>query len=73
MISGPTLAGAFLRLGLIDKLLLFVAPKLIGGDDAPSLFAGHGAPTMADVIEARALGVERVGDDVLLTAYLTEV
>jgi diaminohydroxyphosphoribosylaminopyrimidine deaminase / 5-amino-6-(5-phosphoribosylamino)uracil reductase len=70
--GGPTLAGAFLRAGLIDKLLLFVAPKLIGGDDAPGLFAGRGAPTMADAFALRGIGVERVGDDVLLTAYLRE-
>lgn len=71
--GGPTLAGAFLRAGMIDKLLLFVAPKVIGGDDAPPLFAGPGAPTMADAVVARQLEVEHVGDDVLLTAYLTEV
>ena len=71
--GGPTLAGAFLRSGLIDKLLLFIAPKLIGGDDAPSLFAGPGAPTMADAIETQACDVEVLGSDVLLTSYLAEV
>jgi diaminohydroxyphosphoribosylaminopyrimidine deaminase / 5-amino-6-(5-phosphoribosylamino)uracil reductase len=70
--GGPTLAGAFLRAGLIDKLLLFVAPKLVGGDDAPPLFAGPGAHALADAILVGELEVERVGDDLLLTAYLTE-
>jgi diaminohydroxyphosphoribosylaminopyrimidine deaminase / 5-amino-6-(5-phosphoribosylamino)uracil reductase len=70
--GGPTLAGAFLRAGLIDKLLLFVAPKLVGGDDAPSLFAGPGARSLADAIPAGELEVEQVGDDLLLTAYLNE-
>lgn len=71
--GGPTLAGAFLRSGLIDKLLLFVAPKLIGGDDAPSLFGGPGALTMADAIDTQACDVEVLGSDVLLTSYLAEV
>ena len=68
--GGPTLAGAFLREGLIDKLLLFVAPKLVGGDDAPSLFAGPGAPTMVEVYSAHDIKLERLGSDVALTAYL---
>jgi diaminohydroxyphosphoribosylaminopyrimidine deaminase / 5-amino-6-(5-phosphoribosylamino)uracil reductase len=70
--GGPTLAGAFLRAGLIDKLLLFVAPKLIGGDDAPPLFAGAGARTLADAIALHGLEASPVGDDVLLTAYVNE-
>jgi diaminohydroxyphosphoribosylaminopyrimidine deaminase/5-amino-6-(5-phosphoribosylamino)uracil reductase len=70
--GGPTLAGAFLRAGLIDKLLLFVAPKLIGGDDAPPLFAGPGARSLAEAIPVGELEVEQIGDDLLLTAYVSE-
>jgi diaminohydroxyphosphoribosylaminopyrimidine deaminase/5-amino-6-(5-phosphoribosylamino)uracil reductase len=71
--GGPTLAGAFLRERAIDKLLVFMAPKLIGGDDAPSPFGGPGAPTMAEAVAAHDLGLERIGEDILLTAYLAEV
>ncbi len=70
--GGPTLAGAFLWAELIDKLLLFVAPKLVGGDDAPPLFAGPGARSLAEAIPVGELEVEQVGDDLLLTAYLNE-
>lgn len=70
--GGPTLAGAFLRAGLIDKLLLFVAPKLIGGDDAPPLFAGPGVRTLADAVPLSSLEVTPVGEDLLLTAYIHE-
>jgi diaminohydroxyphosphoribosylaminopyrimidine deaminase/5-amino-6-(5-phosphoribosylamino)uracil reductase len=70
--GGPTLAGAFLRAGLIDKLLLFVAPKLVGGDDAPALFAGPGARFLAEAVPVEELEVEQVGDDLLLTAYVNE-
>jgi diaminohydroxyphosphoribosylaminopyrimidine deaminase / 5-amino-6-(5-phosphoribosylamino)uracil reductase len=68
--GGPTLAGAFLRAGFLDKLVLFVAPKLVGGDDSPPLFAGPGAPTMAEAISLSELEVDRIGDDLVLTAYL---
>ena len=70
--GGPTLAGAFLRAGLIDKLLLFIAPKLVGGDDAPPLFAGPGARSLAESVPVGELEVEQLGDDLLLTAYLNE-
>jgi diaminohydroxyphosphoribosylaminopyrimidine deaminase/5-amino-6-(5-phosphoribosylamino)uracil reductase len=70
--GGPTLAGAFLRAGVLDKLVLFVAPTLVGGDDAPPLFAGPGAPTMAEAIALSGLEVDRAGEDVVLTAHVRE-
>jgi diaminohydroxyphosphoribosylaminopyrimidine deaminase/5-amino-6-(5-phosphoribosylamino)uracil reductase len=70
--GGPTLAAAFLRAGILDKLVLFVAPTLIGGDDAPPLFAGPGAERLADAIPLSGLEVGRVGEDVVLTAYIRE-
>jgi diaminohydroxyphosphoribosylaminopyrimidine deaminase/5-amino-6-(5-phosphoribosylamino)uracil reductase len=63
--GGPTLAGAFLEAGLVDKLLLFVAPTLAGR--GPQLVAGLSAP-----LRAHALTGRRVGEDVLLDAYLRE-
>jgi len=70
--GGPTLAGAFLRAGLLDKLVLVVAPTLIGGDDAPPLFAGPGAATLAEAIGLSGLEIDRAGEDVVLTAYIRE-
>ena len=63
--GGPTLAGAFVRAGLVDKLLLFVAPTLSG--DGPGLLDRLDAPVALTGLSARA-----VGDDVLLEAYLRE-
>lgn len=63
--GGPTLATAFLEADLVDKLLLFVAPKL----------AGAGEPFLTPLPSARTLShlrTERVGDDVLLEAYVHE-
>jgi diaminohydroxyphosphoribosylaminopyrimidine deaminase / 5-amino-6-(5-phosphoribosylamino)uracil reductase len=70
--GGPTLAGAFLRADLIDKLVLFVAPKLVGGDDAPPLFAGPGVHVLADAVSVTSVEISRVGEDVLVTGYLHE-
>ena len=63
--GGPTLAGAFLRAGFVDKLLLFVAPTLSGS-----------GPGIADRLDAQLplarLTSRPIGDDVLLEAYLRE-
>ena len=63
--GGPTLATAFMQAGLIDKLLVFVAPKLAGC--GPTLFGEFDEP-----VELRRFETRRVGEDVLLTAYVNE-
>ena len=64
--GGPTLAGAFVDAGLVDKLLVFVAPTL----------AGEGAGPLAVLPEPQTLTrltAEPSGEDVLLTAYVHEL
>ena len=63
--GGPTLAGAFFAAGLVDKLLLFVAPVL--GGDGPRFLERLPAPVAVRGLEARP-----VGKDVLLRAYVHE-
>ena len=63
--GGPTLASAFMGAGLIDKLLVFVAPKLAGS--GPTLFGELDEP-----VELHRLETRMVGEDVLLTAYVNE-
>ena len=63
--GGPTLASSFLREGLVDKLLLFVAPTLAGSGRRWVDELGAGLPLAG-------LEAERVGDDLLLTGYIRE-
>ncbi len=63
--GGPTLAAAFLEQDLVDKLLVFVAPKLSG--EGPGMLAGLAGPLELTRLEARS-----VGDDVVLQAYVHE-
>jgi diaminohydroxyphosphoribosylaminopyrimidine deaminase / 5-amino-6-(5-phosphoribosylamino)uracil reductase len=60
--GGPTLAASFLGEGLVDKLMLFVAPRI----------AGVGQRFESGPLTLTRLTAERLGDDVLLTAYVHE-
>jgi len=68
--AGPTLAGAAVEAGLVDELVLYLAPHLMG-DAARGLFHLPGVGRMADRIPLRITDVRAVGPDWRLTATLT--
>ena len=61
--GGATVAGELHRAGLVDRYVVYLAPALLGGDDAPGLFRGPGAATIADAWRGRIESVVTVGDD----------
>ena len=63
--GGARMAGAFFRADLVDKLLLFVAPKLSG--EGPGLVIA-----LPEAVSLPRLSSRRIGQDVLLTAYVHE-
>jgi len=63
--GGPTLAAAFLEGGLVDKVLVFVAPRISG--EGPGMLEGLPRPLELTRMQARP-----IGDDVLIQAYLAE-
>jgi len=63
--GGARVHARFLEEGLVDRLAVFVAPKLAGEDGVPFL-ASRGPSRMADAIRLDEVQVERVGDDVLV-------
>jgi diaminohydroxyphosphoribosylaminopyrimidine deaminase / 5-amino-6-(5-phosphoribosylamino)uracil reductase len=63
--GGPTLAAAFLGADLVDKLVVFVAPRLSG--DGPGLLSALPSPVSLSHLTGRP-----VGEDVLLEAYVRE-
>ncbi len=66
--GGRSLAAAALNSGLINRLQVYVAPKLLGGVGLSGLFAGEGCSMMKDALSLGNLQVEKVGDDLLLSA-----
>jgi diaminohydroxyphosphoribosylaminopyrimidine deaminase/5-amino-6-(5-phosphoribosylamino)uracil reductase len=67
--GGPMLAGLLLDAGLVNKTTFFVAPMIIGGQDAPSAIGGDGAERIADARQLENVSVERRGRDIEITGY----
>ena len=66
--GGGTVVGTLLDDEHIDCVHAFVAPKLIGGEDAPGPVRGLGAETMDEAVEAQNVELESIEGDVLVTA-----
>jgi diaminohydroxyphosphoribosylaminopyrimidine deaminase / 5-amino-6-(5-phosphoribosylamino)uracil reductase len=64
--AGPTLAGEFIRSGLVDELVVYMAPVVLG-HSANGLFNLPALERMCDRCEFDWHDVERVGDDLRLT------
>jgi diaminohydroxyphosphoribosylaminopyrimidine deaminase/5-amino-6-(5-phosphoribosylamino)uracil reductase len=65
---GPTLAGAFIARHLVDELVLYVAPKLLGSDAAP--LARIGVAGLQNMPDFEFREVRQIGEDVRLTLKL---
>ncbi|MCF8071858.1 MAG: bifunctional diaminohydroxyphosphoribosylaminopyrimidine deaminase/5-amino-6-(5-phosphoribosylamino)uracil reductase RibD [Desulfarculaceae bacterium] len=69
--GGAGLAWSLLDAGLVDEVMYFHAPKIVGGLDAPPMVAGPGARSMDQAFLASRPLVRRFGDDVMLWARLS--
>lgn len=61
--GGPRLAASFHREGLVDRYVVHLAPAVAGGDDGRAVFAGPGAPSIADVWRGRITATRLLGPD----------
>lgn len=67
--GGPFLGGLMLEAGLVNKVTFFVAPMIIGGQDAPSAIGGAGAEKIADALQLAQVEISQHGRDVEITGY----
>jgi|SRR6185295_12669617 len=66
---GPDLAFNAVQAGIIDKIVMFVAPKLLGGD-AVQAIGGAGIDRLADIIQLEDLEISKAGPDLVITSYV---
>lgn len=64
--GGSELNASALEAGVVDRLYLFIAPKLIGGKDAKGVVGGKGILSMKDAIKLEGMKTRKMGEDLLL-------
>jgi diaminohydroxyphosphoribosylaminopyrimidine deaminase / 5-amino-6-(5-phosphoribosylamino)uracil reductase len=67
--GGPSLAGLLLDAGLVNKVTFFIAPMIIGGQDAPSAIGGDGADKIAEARQLQNISIAQHGRDLEVTGY----
>ncbi|MEI7898506.1 MAG: bifunctional diaminohydroxyphosphoribosylaminopyrimidine deaminase/5-amino-6-(5-phosphoribosylamino)uracil reductase RibD [bacterium] len=68
--GGSTLAFSALQDGIVDKMISFIAPKILGGSNAPTAVGGKGIKTMEDAINLKNMKVRKIGNDLMIEAWL---
>jgi diaminohydroxyphosphoribosylaminopyrimidine deaminase/5-amino-6-(5-phosphoribosylamino)uracil reductase len=68
--GGPTLAAGFVGSGLVDELVVYLAPLLLGGRAAPGALGGTGFAPVGAGVPLTIDDVERIGDDVRVEAHV---
>ncbi len=64
--GGSGLNSAALACGIIDRVMLFMGPKLLGGFGGKGLFAGSGVERLSDAFELDQIRVSRFDNDILI-------
>jgi diaminohydroxyphosphoribosylaminopyrimidine deaminase / 5-amino-6-(5-phosphoribosylamino)uracil reductase len=68
--GGGELHSSALRVGIVDKVLYFLAPKLIGGRAAPPAIGGEGFARLEEAVTLERMQVRQLDDDLLIEGYV---
>ncbi|MBU2609251.1 MAG: RibD family protein, partial [Chloroflexi bacterium] len=68
--GGGKLFGSLFDLGLVDKVVAFIAPIVIGGEEAKMAVGGQGVEKVADALRLERIKVENIDDDVMISGYV---
>ncbi|MDN4493431.1 bifunctional diaminohydroxyphosphoribosylaminopyrimidine deaminase/5-amino-6-(5-phosphoribosylamino)uracil reductase RibD [Ureibacillus aquaedulcis] len=67
--GGAEINASFLRGGLINKVLLYMAPKILGGRNSKTPFAGTDIESIDEALQLEFDSIEQIGPDLCITAY----
>jgi len=70
--GGATLNASALREKVADRILIFMAPKIIGGEEAPGMIGGDGAARIRDAAPLKRLKIKRIGPDIRIEGVLSQ-
>ncbi len=67
--GGAEINASFLRAGLLNKVLVYLAPKLLGGHRSKTPFAGVDIDSIDEALQLEFDSIEQIGSDICITAY----
>lgn len=70
--GGGTINAAALDAGIVDKVYVFVAPKIIGGVGAPTMVEGSGVTLLEEAVQLHRMSCTTMNGDLLIEAYTQE-
>ncbi len=68
--GGSELNSSAIEEGIVDKIIFFIAPRIIGGKDGISSVGGRGIVKLEDSLNIRDVHVDRIGSDIVVEGYL---
>ncbi len=68
--GGSKLNFSCIKENIVDKVMYFVAPKLVGGEKAKTSIEGEGIKSLSDAVKVNNMNSEKIGQDILLTGYV---
>lgn len=68
--GGAEINASALREGVVDKVLVFLAPILIGGKSTPTAVGGDGIESLTQAVRLRDVRIERFDGDILVEGYI---
>ncbi|MDO9566582.1 MAG: bifunctional diaminohydroxyphosphoribosylaminopyrimidine deaminase/5-amino-6-(5-phosphoribosylamino)uracil reductase RibD [Candidatus Desulfaltia sp.] len=68
--GGGSVIASALKAGIVDKVIFFYAPKILGGDDGMPICKGPGPALMDGCMPVKDIHVRRFGDDVMIEGYI---
>jgi diaminohydroxyphosphoribosylaminopyrimidine deaminase/5-amino-6-(5-phosphoribosylamino)uracil reductase len=68
--GGSILLGSIFDQGLVDKVVAFIAPIIVGGEKAKTAVAGKGVDKVLDSFKLKRVSIERFGQDIMISGYI---
>jgi diaminohydroxyphosphoribosylaminopyrimidine deaminase / 5-amino-6-(5-phosphoribosylamino)uracil reductase len=68
--GGASLLGSFFDNGLVDKVMVFIAPIIIGGDKARTAIGGKGVDKVVNSLKLERIKIKRFDRDLMITGYV---
>ena len=68
--GGGVLLGSLFDRGLVDKVVAFISPIIIGGMEARMAVAGNGVDKVVDAAKLERIRVEKFGEDLMVIGYI---